>query len=91
MTLMDAQAHGGEGQVPAAEAASDLPAKLSKPAQRALAGAGYTRLEQLTTATEAELLKLHSLGPNALEQLRQALTARGMAFADALGESERGP
>jgi predicted Fe-Mo cluster-binding NifX family protein len=60
---------------------SDLP-KTSAPAQRALEGAGYTRLEQLTSVTEAELLALHGMGPKALGILREALAARGLKFAD---------
>lgn len=62
---------------------SDFPAKLAKPAQRALAGAGYVRLEQLTTITEIELLKLHGMGPKAIRQLRQALADKGLSFAAA--------
>jgi hypothetical protein len=61
--------------------ASDLPPGLAAPARRALAGAGYTRLEQLTTVTEAELLKLHGMGPRAIEQLRRALAERQLSFA----------
>ena len=64
------------------EQASDFP-KLSAPAHRALAGAGYTHLRQLTKVTEAELLELHGFGPNALAKLRQELKARGLAFAAA--------
>jgi hypothetical protein len=60
---------------------TDLPRELSRPARRALAGAGYTRLEQLTGVTEAELLKLHGMGPRALDQLRGALAARSQSFA----------
>ncbi|HEX7737369.1 MAG TPA: DNA-directed RNA polymerase subunit alpha C-terminal domain-containing protein [Ktedonobacteraceae bacterium] len=60
----------------------NLPAKLSNPARRALLGAGYTRLEQLTAVSENELKKLHGMGPKALDQLRQALEMRGLAFAD---------
>ncbi len=60
---------------------SDLPAALAAPARRALAGAGYTRLEQLTKVTAADLLKLHGMGPNALEQLRRALAERQLSFA----------
>ena len=55
--------------------------KLAQPAQRALAGAGYTRLEQLTHVTERELKKLHGIGPNALKQLRAVLEAKGWSFA----------
>jgi hypothetical protein len=61
---------------------NDLPTKLSAPARRALAGAGYVRLEQLTRICEAELKKLHGIGPNALKQLRLALNAKGLSFAD---------
>ncbi|MBN1453686.1 MAG: hypothetical protein JW963_21910 [Anaerolineales bacterium] len=60
---------------------SDLPAKLAKPAQRALAGAGIHSLEQLTKFSEAEIKQLHGIGPNALKQLRIALNAKGLSFA----------
>jgi len=60
---------------------SDFP-KLSAPAQRALAGAGYSRLEQLSKVTESEIMQLHGIGKNALQQLRQALAAKGLSFAD---------
>ena len=65
---------------------SDLPAGLAKPAQRALARAGYVRLEQFTKITEAEILKLHGMGHKAVDQLRRALAARGLSFAAASGE-----
>ena len=64
----------------------DFP-KLASPARRALAGAGYTHLEQLTRVSEVELGKLHGLGPNALAQLRRALTARGLSFANGKKEN----
>lgn len=60
---------------------SDLP-KLASPAQRALTGAGITRLVQLTKISEAELSRLHGIGPNAIKKLREALQAKGMSFAD---------
>ncbi len=59
---------------------SDLP-KLASPAQRALAGAGIQRLEQLTELSEEQLKQLHGIGPNALKHLHQALRARGLSFA----------
>ena len=65
------------------ELESDLPPKLGKPAQRALAAAGYVRLEQLTRVSEAQVQRLHGLGPKALDQLRHALAAKGLSFADA--------
>jgi hypothetical protein len=63
-----------------AQPESDLP-KLAAPARRALAAAGYRTLEQLSRVREAELGRLHGIGPNALEQLRRALSARGLSFA----------
>jgi len=63
------------------ESYSDLPAKLSKPAMRALTQAGYLRLEQFTELSEAEVLKLHGMGPKAIDQIRQALEEKGLSFA----------
>jgi predicted flap endonuclease-1-like 5' DNA nuclease len=59
---------------------SDLP-KLAAPAQRALAGAGYSRLDQLAKVSEDEIKQLHGIGPNALKELRRALKAKGLSFA----------
>ncbi|MEC0226121.1 helix-hairpin-helix domain-containing protein [Paenibacillus alba] len=64
------------------ELESDLPVKLSQPAQRALQGAGYVRLEQFAKLKEAEVMKLHSMGPKAMEMIRVALAAKGLTFAD---------
>ena len=61
---------------------SDLPPGLASPAQRALAAAGITRLVQLTELSEAELLKLHGMGPKALQTLREAMNKRGLKFSD---------
>jgi hypothetical protein len=58
---------------------SDLP-KLAAPARRALLGAGYTRLEQLTEVSESEVMELHGMGPNAMRVLREALEERGLSF-----------
>ena len=63
------------------ELLTDFPTGIARPAHRALVGAGYTRLEELTGVTEAELLKLHGMGPKALGILRSALAARGLSFA----------
>lgn len=57
----------------------DLP-KLSAPARRALATLGIYRLEQVTAFSEAEIKKLHGMGPNGIEQLRRALAERGLSF-----------
>ena len=61
---------------------NDLP-KTSAPAQRALQSAGITSLKQLTNISEAELLQLHGMGPNALGKLREALKANGLSFREA--------
>jgi len=61
---------------------SNLPPGLSKPAQRALTNAGYRRLDQLTRVSQAEVEGLHGVGPKALAQLRRALVANGLSFAD---------
>lgn len=63
------------------QGSSDLPAKLSQPAQRALAVAGVQRLGQLTRFTEKQVSEWHGIGPNALAQLRDALRAKGWSFA----------
>ena len=65
---------------------SDLPGELSQPARRALAGAGCVRLEQVAELSEAEVRRLHGMGPKALDQLRDALRARGLSFAGGEGK-----
>ena len=72
------------------ESESDLPTGLSKPAQRALAGAGYVRLEQLAKLSAADVKRLHGMGPKALEQLRRALAAKGLSFAVGAAEKDAG-
>jgi hypothetical protein len=69
---------------------SDLPVKLGKPAWRALTGAGYWRLEQLTEISEAEVKQLHGVGPKALDQLRQALDAKDLSFASEKSRKGKG-
>lgn len=64
----------------------DLPKKLSAPARRALVAAGCVRLAQVAAYSEAELLALHGMGPNAIAKLREALHAAGLSFA-----GEQGP
>ncbi|MBB6672387.1 helix-hairpin-helix domain-containing protein [Cohnella nanjingensis] len=59
---------------------SDLP-KIGNPATRALAHAGYDRLDQLAKVTVDDLLKLHGVGPRAVRILNEALQARGLSFA----------
>lgn len=71
-----------EEGAPLGEQPSALPMGLGKPAERAIAGAGYTRLDQLTRISERDLLRLHGVGPKAVSVLRRALAERGLAFAE---------
>jgi uncharacterized protein YdhG (YjbR/CyaY superfamily) len=57
--------------------------KIGSPATRALEAAGYTHLEQLTKVTEAELGRLHGMGPKALRILGEALGEKKLSFAKA--------
>lgn len=59
---------------------NDLPEKLAKPAQRALASAGIDSLKMLTEYTEQEVAELHGIGQNALKQLKAALEDKGLNF-----------
>jgi hypothetical protein len=56
--------------VPMNQSPTPLPAGIGAPAQRALAAAGYTSLEDLTAVREADLAALHGIGPKALGVLR---------------------
>jgi hypothetical protein len=70
-----------EAKMPdSSEGESDLPAGLAQPAVRALAAAGYLHLEQFTKLSEAEVKKLHGMGPKAMELIRRALAEKGMTF-----------
>jgi hypothetical protein len=57
-----------------------LPRNLGAPATRALEAAGYTELTRLAGIPEAELRKLHGMGPKANTRLREALEARGLSL-----------
>jgi len=57
-----------------------FPKGVSGPALRALHGAGVRSLEDLTEWTEADLGRLHGMGPKALVVLRAALDAEGLQF-----------
>ncbi|MEV0296750.1 DNA-binding protein [Nocardia sp. NPDC050710] len=60
---------------------SDLPPKLGRPAERALAAAGITTLADLTTRTERDVAALHGVGPTAVVKLRAALAEHDQSFA----------
>jgi DNA-directed RNA polymerase alpha subunit len=58
---------------------NDFP-RLAAPAQRALANAGIANLSQLARHSEAEVSKLHGMGPNALKRLKEAMVEKGLSF-----------
>jgi uncharacterized protein YdhG (YjbR/CyaY superfamily) len=62
---------------------TEFPTSMGKVAPRELANAGYTRLKQLTKVSEAELLKIHGVGPKAIRILREELKEKGMSFGTA--------
>ena len=59
----------------------DFPPTIGNPARNALQVAGFSKLKQLSEITEAELSKLHGMGPKALRILRETLEAKGLSFA----------
>lgn len=63
------------------ETGDGFPRGIGAPATRALNHAGFTKLEQLTKATEAELMALHGFGAKALDILQAALNDQGLALA----------
>ena len=60
--------------------ASAFPRGMSGPSLRALHGAGITSLAQLTKWSEADLGKLHGMGPKGLRILKAALEEQGKRF-----------
>lgn len=62
---------------------TEFPHSMGNVSRRELALNGYTRFDQLTSVTPAELLKIHGVGPKAIRILEAELAARGLAFARA--------
>lgn len=59
-----------------------LPKGLSAPARRALIEAGCTTLTQVSQLTEAQVKRLHGIGPSSIVLLRLTLRANGLSYAD---------
>jgi predicted Fe-Mo cluster-binding NifX family protein len=59
----------------------DLPASLGRPALGALRAAGISRLSEVATHQEEELVALHGVGPKAIRILRAELAERGLELA----------
>ena len=53
---------------------------MGEPARRAVREAGFAYLEELITASHADLARLHGMGPKALRILADELAARGLGF-----------
>lgn len=58
-----------------------LLAKLAKPAQRAIRGAGVTTLEELAQMREDEVRNLHGIGKNAMTVIVDTLAENGMSLS----------
>ena len=58
----------------------NFPPGIARPALRALFAAGLTTLDQLARKSEADVSKLHGMGPKAIVVLRAALKAKGLDF-----------
>ena len=58
---------------------------FARPAERALLAAGYDTVEKLIAASDAELLALHGVGPQAIRLLRA--TRPGGAVPNAPSDS----
>jgi DNA-directed RNA polymerase alpha subunit len=59
----------------------ELPSGMGKPALRALAVAGLSKLEELSTISEKELLKLDGMGHKAIRIIKEELQKHGRDFA----------
>ena len=53
---------------------------LSAPARRALENKQITSLQKLSEFKEAEILKLHGIGPTTIPKLHEALKREGLSF-----------
>ncbi len=78
--LLDHEGHPRSGRNrPEPEPGTPLP-RLGASATRALTAHGVTRLEQVAALTVAEIRALPGVGPYALDRLREAMDATGLAF-----------
>lgn len=59
-----------------------LPAGLSQPALRALASAGITNLHDLTNIREADLKRMHGIGPHAMKRIKEMMDLLNLTFLD---------
>lgn len=60
---------------------------IGKPATNALHQLDITTLEQIADQNEKTLLKIHGVGPKAIEILKEAMAGQGLSFKEAVKES----
>jgi DNA-directed RNA polymerase alpha subunit len=60
----------------------NLSIKLAAPAQLALPNAGITILKQLSKSSEEEIMRLHGMGKNAAQKIKEALNDSRFSFAE---------
>jgi hypothetical protein len=68
--------------VSAADSGGQPIPELAAPARRALDKAGVRSLDDVATLREIDLRSMHGIGDTAIERLRGALAAVGLAFRD---------
>ena len=61
---------------------TELTPRIGKVATRELGNHGYTRYDQLTRVSAAELLRIHGIGPKAIRILEEELAGRGLTFLE---------
>ena len=71
MGKMKAEVGRMKAEVGRMKAGEAFPKGVARPAQRALASIGVTRLDQAARFTERELMELHGMGPRALDAIRE--------------------
>lgn len=59
---------------------TEFPYEIGRTARRELAVHGFTRFDQLTDVTPAQLLTIHGVGPKSVRILAEHLAERGLAF-----------
>jgi DNA-directed RNA polymerase alpha subunit len=56
--------------------------RLAQPAQRAIQNEGITSIEQITKYSEKEFAKLHGIGKNAMNIIKETLNENGLTFSE---------
>jgi DNA-directed RNA polymerase alpha subunit len=55
--------------------------KVAKPTQRAIQNEGIKTMEQLSKYDEKEFSKLHGIGKNAINVIKQIMSENGLSFS----------